>query len=97
MPTGTTNWQGWLKWQQKIITNVSGIAHLLVGLDSVIADIAQIFPAQNKVVSMQSEMAQFIDAAQLSKDNQKGLMQIKRIKTGNSDYFRFRYHAQSCG
>ncbi|NYY76819.1 hypothetical protein DMI62_13965 [Escherichia coli] len=37
-------WQGWLKWQQKIITNVSGIAHLLVGLDSVIADIAQIFP-----------------------------------------------------
>nr|WP_162804481.1 hypothetical protein [Escherichia coli] len=29
---------------KKIITNVSGIAHLLVGLDSVIADIAQIFP-----------------------------------------------------
>ena len=69
MPTGTTQVARLVKMAtKKIITNVSGIAHLLVGLDSVIADIAQIFPCtKTKVVSMQSEMAQFIDAAQLSK------------------------------
>ena len=45
MPTGTTQVARLVKMAtKKIITNVSGIAHLLVGLDSVIADIAQIFP-----------------------------------------------------
>ncbi|XPE42401.1 hypothetical protein ACNKHV_14615 [Shigella flexneri] len=33
---------------KKIITNVSGIAHLLVGLDSVIADIAKYSLAQKQ-------------------------------------------------